>query len=172
MSHEKLSIRLKDIELTQSEYIDLIEALNLRVNHFEELKKYAANKNTRAFSQQCQDITISVKEKIAKSVEKLDVFTFKPGDVISKFDDDSRPVIVDDIVDCAMFSDDMNGQTESMYVVTEHGMGITSEDPRNYHLLTPEKRQELLDRLEKNGVVYKDGKFLAKSLEQNEESEV
>ena len=35
MSHEKLLIRLKDIELTQSEYIDLIEALNLRVNHFE-----------------------------------------------------------------------------------------------------------------------------------------
>ena len=172
MSQEKLSIRLKDIELTQSEYIDLIEALNFRVNHFEELKKYAANKNTRAFSQQCQNITISVKEKIAKAVEKLDVFTFKPGDVISKFDDDSRPVIVDDIVDCARFSDDMNDQTESMYVVTEHGMGITSEDPRNYHLLTLEKRQELLDRLEKNGVVYKDGKFIAKSLEQNEESEV
>ena len=35
MNHEKLSIRLKDIELAQSEYIDLIEALNSRVNHFE-----------------------------------------------------------------------------------------------------------------------------------------
>ena len=172
MSHEKLSIRLKDIELTQSEYIDLIEALNLRANHFEKLKECAENKNTNAFYQQCQDIAISVKEKIAKSVEKLDVFTFKSGDVISKFDDDSRPVIVDDIVDCAMFSDDMNGQTESMYIVTEHGMAITSEDSRNYHLLIPEKRQEFLDRLEKNGVVYKDGKFLAKSLGQNEESEV
>ena len=171
MSHEKLSIRLRDIELTQSEYIDLIEALNLRVNHFEKLKECAANKNTNAFYQQCQDITISVKDKIAKAVEKLDVFTFKPGDVVSKFDDDSRPVIVDDIVDCASFSDE-NGQTESMYVVTEYGVGITSEDPRNYHLLTPEKRQEFLDRLEKNGVVYKDGKFLTKSLEQNEESEV
>ena len=66
----------------------------------------------------------------------------------------------------------MNSQTESMDVVTEYGMGVTSEDPRNYHLLTPEKRQEFLDRLEKNGVVYKDGKFLAKSLGQNEESEV
>lgn len=171
MSHEKLSIRLKDIELAQSEYIDLIEALNLRVNHFEKLKENAANKNTRTFYQQCHDITISVKEKIAKAVEKLDVFTFKPGDVISKFDDDSRPVIVDDIVDCASFSDE-NGQTESMYVVTEYGVGITSEDPRNYHLLIPEKRQEFLDRLEKNGVVYKDGKFLAKFLGQNEESEV
>ena len=63
MSHEKLSIRLKDIELTQSEYIDLIEALNLRANHFEKLKECAANKNTRTFYQQCQDITISVKEK-------------------------------------------------------------------------------------------------------------
>ena len=103
---------------------------------------------------------------------ELDVFTFKPGDVISKFDDDSRPVIVDDIVDCAMFSDDMNGQTESMYVVTKYGVGITSEDPRNYHLLTTEKRQDFLDRLEKNGVIYKDGKFIAKSLEQNEKSEV
>ena len=103
---------------------------------------------------------------------ELDVFTFKPGDVISKFVDDSRPVIVDDIVDCAIFSDDMNGQTESMYVVNEYGRGITSEDPRNYHLLTPEKRQEFLDRLEKNGVVYKDGKFISKSLKQNEESEV
>ena len=51
-------------------------------------------------------------------------------------------------------------------------MGITSEDSRNYHLLTPEKRQEFLDRLEKNGVVYKDGKFITKSLKQNEESEV
>ena len=96
----------------------MIEALNLRVNHFEKLKDCAANKNTNAFYQQCQDIAISVKEKITKAVEKLDVFTFKPGDVISKFDNDSRPVIVDDIVDCAGFSDDMNGQTESMYVVT------------------------------------------------------
>ena len=113
-----------------------------------------------------------MKDKIAKAVEKLDVFTFKPGDVISKFDNDSRPVIVDDIVDCARFSDDMNGQTESMHIVTEYGVGITSEYPRNYHLLTPEKRQEFLDRLKKNGVVYKDGKFLAKSLGQNEESEV
>ena len=59
-----------------------------------------------------------------------------------------------------------------MYVVTEYGMGVTSEDPRNYHLLTPEKKQKFLYRLEKNGVVYKDGKFLAKSLGQNEESEV
>ena len=66
MSHEKLSIRLKDIELTQSEYIDLIEALNSRVNHFETLKGYAANKKTRKFSQECQDITISVKEKNRK----------------------------------------------------------------------------------------------------------
>ena len=172
MNHEKLSIRLKDIELTQSEYIDLIEALNLRVNHFEKLKECASNKNTRTFYQQCQDITISVKEKIVTAVEKLDIFTFKPGDVISKFDDDSRPVIVDDIVDCARFSDDMNSQTESMYVVTEYGVGITSEDPRNYHLLTPEKRQEFLDRLENNGVVYKDGKFITKSLKQNKESEV
>ena len=162
MSHEKLSMRLKDIELTQTEYIDLIEALNSRVNHFEKLKENAANKNTSSFYQQCQDIAISVKEKIVTAVEKLDIFTFKPGDVISKFDDDSRPVIVDDIVDCARFSDDMNSQTESMYVVTEYGVGITSEDPRNYHLLTPEKRQEFLDRLEKNGVVYKDGKFIAK----------
>ena len=54
---------------------------------------------------------------------KLNVFTFKPGDVISKFYDDSRPVIVDDIVDCARFSDDIDGQTESMYVVNEYGMG-------------------------------------------------
>ena len=172
MNHEKLSIRLKDIELAQSEYIDLIEALDLRVSHFEKLKENVANKNTNAFYQQCQDITISVKEKIAKAVEKLDVFTFKPGDVISKFDDDSRPVIVDDIVDCARFSDDMDSQTESMDVVTEYGMGVTSEDPRNYHLLTTEKRQEFLDRLENNGVVYKDGKFITKSLKQNEESEV
>ena len=96
----------------------MIEALNSRVNHFETLKGYAANKKTRKFSQECQDITISVKEKFAKAVEKLDVFTFKSGDVVSKFDNDSRPVIVDDIVDCARFSDDMNGQTESMYVVT------------------------------------------------------
>ena len=103
---------------------------------------------------------------------ELDVFTFKPGDVISKFDNDSRPVIVDDIVDCACFSDDMNSQTESMYVVNEYEMGFTSEDPRNYHRLTPEKRQEFLDRLEKNGVVYKDGKFLAKTLRQNEECDV
>ena len=66
----------------------------------------------------------------------------------------------------------MNGQTELMVVVTEYGMGNTSEDPRNYHLLTPEKRQEFLDRLEKNGVIYKNGKFIAKSLEQNEKSEV
>ena len=71
---------------------------------------------------------------------ELDVFTFRPGDVISKFDNDSRPVIVDDIVDCARFSDDMDSQTESMDVVTEYGMGVTSEDPRNYHLLPPEKR--------------------------------
>ena len=118
MNHEKLSIRLEDIELTQSEYIDLIEALDLRVSHFEKLKENAANKNTSSFYQQCQEIAISVKEKIAKAVEKLDVFTFKPGDVISKFVDDSHSVIVDDIVDCARFSDDMNGQTESMYVVT------------------------------------------------------
>ena len=110
MNHEKLSIRLKDIELTQTEYIDLIEALNLRVNHFEKLKECAANKNTRTFYQQCQGITISVKEKIAKAVEKLDIFTFKIGDVISKFDDDSRIVIVDDIVDCDRFSDDVTNR--------------------------------------------------------------
>ena len=135
------------------------------------LKECAANKNANAFYQQCQDITISVKEKIAKAVEKLDVFTFKSGDVVSKFDNDSRPVIVDDIVDCARFSDE-NGQTESMYVVNEYGMEVTSEDPHKYHRLTPEKRQEFLDRLENNGVVYKDGKFITKSLRQNEESEV
>ena len=89
MNHEKLSIRLKDIELTQSEYIDLIEALDLRVSHFEKFKENAANKNTSSFYQQCQDITISVKEKIVKAVEKLDVFTFKSGDVISKLQSSS-----------------------------------------------------------------------------------
>ena len=41
---------------------------------------------------------------------ELDVFTFKPGDVVSKFDDDSRPIIVDDIVECARFSDDVTNR--------------------------------------------------------------
>ena len=166
---EKLSIVLNTIELTQSEYCDLINSLNVRISHFQEFVDSSNVKSQTDFFKKCISVTSSVLEKIKNAVtERLDMFTFQPGDVVSQYPDDRNAVCVDKIVDCAAYSDLTNGQTEAMYAVSHSGIGLTDLDPRNFHLVSEEARIKFFEKLKEYNIIYENGIFKSIYEKENE----
>lgn len=87
-------------------------------------------------------------------------FKFKPGDIVSRFDDNHSPLCVDEI---GAFDKEIaryEGE-QYMYAVTEHGFGLTSLDPKDFHLVPDDVREKYFETLKSNGVIFKDGKFKA-----------
>ena len=91
-------------------------------------------------------------------------FKFKPGDVVSQFDDNHSPLCVDEI---GAFDKEIaryEGE-QYMYAVSERGFGLTSLDPKDFHLVPDDVREKYFETLKSNGVIFKDGKF--KAIERN-----
>ena len=86
---------------------------------------------------------------------------FKPGDVVSKFDDNRAPLCVDEI---GQFDKEiaLKEGEQYMYAVTEYGFGLTSLDPDDFHLVPEDVRKKYFETLESNGIIYKNGKFTKK----------
>ena len=84
---------------------------------------------------------------------------FKPGDVISQYEDDHSPLCVDQVVE---FNDELVNDPRfgkySMYAVTEFGMGLTSLDPAKFHLVSEEVKKKYFETLKEYGIYFRKGK--------------
>lgn len=83
---------------------------------------------------------------------------FKPGDVVSQFEDNRAPLCVDEIGEFDKDIAKYNGE-QYMYAVTERGFGLTSLNPDDFHLVPDDVRQKFFETLRSNGIIFEDGKF-------------
>lgn len=85
---------------------------------------------------------------------------FKPGDVVSQFDDNHSPLCVDEIVELdESLLTGPDDQRFYMYAVSERGFGHTSLDPEKFHIVPDDVCEKFFETLRRNGIIYEDGKF-------------
>lgn len=158
--------RLNAVELSADEIIELNDGLEFYyhdiLRHRDRLldiddRTPDQERLLKQFQEQATLVLIMI-GKITQAEEEL--LTFKPGDVVSKFDDNRCPLCVDEI---AKFTEDTARYPgeEYMYAVTEHGFGLTSLDPKDFHLVPDDVKKKYFATLKENGIVYRQGKFRA-----------
>ena len=87
-------------------------------------------------------------------------FKFKPGDVVSQFDDNHALLCVDEIGAFDKEIAEYEGK-QYIYTVSERGFGLTSLEPKDFHLVPDDVREKYFETLKSNGVIFENGKFKA-----------